>query len=912
MAICPTGFDFTVEEEAPSQAESQSSEQQRMNQQQQEEQQQQQLRAITTFKWDDYKFSKALSKKTATHHAFRRFEYFDVPIDKEDDVLMSIIGNYLRGTTLTICEHFPEKRPTRFFIDVDLPLMMEDIEKMMPIIQNSIQESFNFDPASVPFKCEKNVEALRSWGVLHAAELDNFCCMVLISYKKPAYHFIWPFVRVGKDTGTKLLENIKTAIKSAYPSCCTGKLEIPKESLRAPFCDKTLEGTDSLAKRPYKFHSVWRNNGKAYTMSYSDYPFPYIEETRQAELSHCRAVMALSSIRWDLAHLPNNTARIHLNEMTAAATVTKEITADEWASTKHYYDPSELRSLIEILDNNNRQEIEGAIVWYVNRCCAMNLEGEIYYKYEDSDGELQIATKTSVQMSLLLAAPRISVNVQKGCYTKPAKKKRNQSGGREGMKGDNDYYIDDDNSNSTNTTVVYIIPWNVWKSSDQKTMISGFTFDPLMRNLPSQKKYINLFKGWRYNYKDLDKSIMEYKKNGYGLQDFLNHIYNVICSKDVTSFVWIIKWMAVQLQYPGYNTMTTPVFGGGEGGGKSAVLNVLCHLMGRHSLRTHSIDDLVGRFSHQLVGVLFVMFDEMDGITRQQNSIIKGLITDPIKRFEQKFKSPFHLSQTINIGITSNEPDGKLVMVSHNSRRYAMFFCAPHPHNTHEVWDKHYAWLTSDSDSGYKAILFFLMSINLNTYNTRDVPVTKMLLDQKANNMDIVHQYLWELITSCQLVAQTKNAEGKLFDNIIPWPGIGESEFVIDAKTLFYDGFLTWAQRLNTGRGWTINKFKVLISRVMPSVQFKRTRSESNVFVDSQGITNVLGKILKEEFVFPPVEQCRKEFCTYYKGMEAILDQENKKKDDGEWEPVDIPDLNEQGLLTDRRPLLPIPKKDYL
>lgn len=895
MASCPTGFDYT--EEVPSQ-------------QQEEEQQQhrqQELRTLTTFKWDDFKFSKALSKKTATHHAFRHFDYFDVPLDKEDEALMSVIGNYLKGTPLTMCEHFSEKRPIRFFIDVDLPFSMEDIENIMPVIQTAVRKYFNDDPARVPLKCAKNIDALKSWDVLHALELDNFCCMVLISFKKPGYHFIWPFIRGGKETRNHLLENVKKAIKSVYQSCNVDKLEIPNESLRAPFCDKTLEGTDSLAKRPYKFHSIWRDTGKPYSMSYHDYPFPYIEETPQAELSHCKAVMSLSSIRWDLAHLPNTTSQMQLNEMRDCARREPQ-TATEWAATKHIYNEDELNDLIETLAEKTKEEVEQIVVWYINRCCAINLDGDVYYKYVDADGELQIATKNQNQMAILLGAPRITMATGNDNGAPPTNKKRRTSSTRH-CNG-----VDDDSSNrgSNIARTTTKDPWTIWRQSSNRRKVSGFTFDPIMKNLPSQKDYINLFKGWRYSYKDLDKSIMEYNKNGYGLQDFLDHIYNVICSKEIKSFVWIIKWMAVQLQYPGYNTMTTPVFGGGEGGGKSAVLNVLCYLMGRHALRTHTIDDLVGRFSHQLMGVLFVMFDEMDGVTRQQNSIIKGLITDPVKRFEQKFKSPFHLSQTINIGITSNEPDGKLVMVSHNSRRYAMFFCAPHPRNTHEVWDKHYDWLKSDSDSGYKAILFFLMSINLNGFDTRAIPVTKMLLDQKANNMDIVHQYLWELITSCQLVTQTKNIEGKLFDNVIPWPDVGESEFVIEAKTLFYDGFIAWAQRLNTGRGWTINKFKVLISRVMPSVQFRRTQSDANSFVDSQGTRKILGNILKEEFVFPPVSVCRKEFCTYYKGMEAILDSENKKKDDMEWEQVDIPDLQEQGLLTDRQPLLPIPKMDYL
>ena len=120
----------------------------------------------------------------------------------------------------------------------------------------------------------------------------------------------------------------------------------------------------------------------------------------------------------------------------------------------------------------------------------------------------------------------------------------------------------------------------------------------------------------------------------------------------------------------------------------------------------------------------------MDQLDRQQNAAFKSTITDKCKRTEKKFRTPRFTNQNLNIAATTNRPHDNILKIGAQSRRYLLLLARPYlKHCDRAYFDKFANWLNGAGEtSGYKALHYALLKMDLAGYQPRDVPCMHNLI----------------------------------------------------------------------------------------------------------------------------------------------------------------------------------------
>lgn len=132
---------------------------------------------------------------------------------------------------------------------------------------------------------------------------------------------------------------------------------------------------------------------------------------------------------------------------------------------------------------------------------------------------------------------------------------------------------------------------------------------------------------------------------------------------------WFIQWCAYPIQFPGTKLFTSAVFHGvTQGTGKSLVGYTLKEIYGKNFTEI-SQADLHGGFNEWADGKQLVMGDDVTGSNkREDNDILKKLITQKEIRINTKYIPSYTVPDCINYFFTSNHPDA--FFLEDTDRRY--------------------------------------------------------------------------------------------------------------------------------------------------------------------------------------------------------------------------------------------------
>ena len=139
---------------------------------------------------------------------------------------------------------------------------------------------------------------------------------------------------------------------------------------------------------------------------------------------------------------------------------------------------------------------------------------------------------------------------------------------------------------------------------------------------------------------------------------FMTQHINILCRKDNYTLMFLLKWIGCCLQFPSQK-LTVPVFISEEGAGKGSLMDLLKVLFGASKvLQTQEPSkDVWGEFNGLMTGAEIVILDE---ISKKEMSgsegKIKGLITEPTIRINDKGKSRFEIASNHKFIAFSN-PD---------------------------------------------------------------------------------------------------------------------------------------------------------------------------------------------------------------------------------------------------------------
>lgn len=450
----------------------------------------------------------------------------------------------------------------------------------------------------------------------------------------------------------------------------------------------------------------------------------------------------------------------------------------------------------------------------------------------------------------------------------------------------------DKRGNPKMTRPKQLTPYNIWIEHPKRRVINGVIFDPLRRFRGDD--ILNSWTGLRYTFSqvELDAGIMMYQKNGFDLFHYLEFLFNSVHGQDALSWRHNLLWMALILQHPETNTGVCYIYGGDEGTGKSTACTVFGHLFGPHYLKTSNLRDVSGTFNSMIVGKCLCHVDEVDDSSKQDQAMLKALITDPGKRTERKFHASQIVNQPCNLMLTSNRLDEDILNVGAQQRRFAIIHTEVKDRtNVHtpqglEFFNNMHSWLEGDDmhpEYGYKAFFYFLMSLDLTGFEVRDIPITKIMLERKLSSMPKEHTFMLECLKRRQISVPS------CMGLPIPWVEVGGLRI---REVDFVRAYTDWCkpQQLKPNNAY---KLLSIVREVIP--QLKSKRGPQTIIVNDAVPVNGKPFLINQNehtvstdyLLFPSIEDCLQSFYAKYTGMEVhhnVTKQFTKRHNPKTWQ----------------------------
>ncbi len=247
---------------------------------------------------------------------------------------------------------------------------------------------------------------------------------------------------------------------------------------------------------------------------------------------------------------------------------------------------------------------------------------------------------------------------------------------------------------------------------------------------------------------------IEPKKGNWGFMQ--QHIKEVICSGDEMLFDYVMGWLARCVQLPGEQGEVALVLRGGRGVGKGTLGQALLKIFGQHGLYITNEKHLTGNFNAHLRDAVFVFADEaFFAGSKQHESVLKGLITDPFITIEAKYQNAVTCRNVVHLLMASNED--WVVPAGTDERRY----CVLEVSNKYQQDTDYFGALHREMDAGgLAAMLHDLLTYDLARFDVRQVPKTNALTDQKIRSLRGFEAWLYNCLQEGEVATHEWTEEG--------------------------------------------------------------------------------------------------------------------------------------------------------
>lgn len=281
----------------------------------------------------------------------------------------------------------------------------------------------------------------------------------------------------------------------------------------------------------------------------------------------------------------------------------------------------------------------------------------------------------------------------------------------------------------------------LWMKSKNRRTYNGICFLP---GKPEPKGWYNLWRGFSVEPK-LIPVTPEPTDEGYAaLQMFLGHAEQNICNGDKDLTRWLLGFFAHLIQKPWEKPLVAPVFRGGKGVGKGALVNFMGNLIRDNYVLTGDKRYFLGNFNAHLENCLMLTLDEAfwSG-NKDAEGPLKFLITEKTLRIERKGQESYPIDNQIRVVIIGNED--WMVPASADERRFAVFNVGNARRGDTEFFEKMRLGLEA---GGYQYLLQYLKDFDLSTVNVNKAPMTEGLLDQKISSFNSFERFWHETLLS--------------------------------------------------------------------------------------------------------------------------------------------------------------------
>ena len=278
----------------------------------------------------------------------------------------------------------------------------------------------------------------------------------------------------------------------------------------------------------------------------------------------------------------------------------------------------------------------------------------------------------------------------------------------------------------------------LWLKSPRRRQYDDVDFRP---GEEDDGKTLNLWGGWALQPDPRD----DYAER---CEAFLDLVFEVICGGNEEMAFWLINWMANIVREPMKKSMTAPVITGVEGAGKSLMVGYFGMILGPAYTVVTQDRHLTGNFNRHLAGTLLLHSEEaLYGGDRKHASIIRSLITDDTRMFEQKGIDAKSVKNFLRLILLCN-PNHLAAPAMPGDRRYTVFDTGHR-----KADDALIARVMEEKESGGPAALFrYLLEFDYDPKLARSNVKNASLSEMKAENLQPVEAWWLETLNRGSLL----------------------------------------------------------------------------------------------------------------------------------------------------------------
>ena len=273
--------------------------------------------------------------------------------------------------------------------------------------------------------------------------------------------------------------------------------------------------------------------------------------------------------------------------------------------------------------------------------------------------------------------------------------------------------------------------FDAWMQSKERREHVDVTFEPGRAQIVNDR--INLWKRW---------VIAPIVGDISPWNDLLDHLFG----SGTPERTWAQQWFASPIQNPGQKLHTAMVIWGGQGVGKTMVIESVGKLYGKH-FTTIDGKMLRSKYNGWAHDALLVFGEEKDNDQRAEANMLKHLVTGHTVVIEEKYRSSFECSNRMNLAFSSNHPDA--FHLSDDDRRYFVWNVTATP-KAAAFYDAYGAWI--GSAKGLAALMDHMLNVDMTGFDPYGhAPMTKAKLAMIELSKSDLDQWVADAITDAYI-----------------------------------------------------------------------------------------------------------------------------------------------------------------
>lgn len=347
-----------------------------------------------------------------------------------------------------------------------------------------------------------------------------------------------------------------------------------------------------------------------------------------------------------------------------------------------------------------------------------------------------------------------------------------------------------------------------WLNDERARRYLGMVFEPQRAIDP---RYYNLWKGFPVEPQLYETATYE-EQRSFDL--WKEHVKENVCNGDDEQFRWLMAWCADLIQRPWRKPLASVVLKGDKGVGKNIFAEALGELLAPHSMLIDDPRFLNSHFNSHMESLKLLIVDEASwGGDKGHEGHLKGLITGKKHTIERKGKEPYSLKNILALIFMSNS--NWVVPASFDERRFYVTDVGSGRKQDRKFFGKIVD--RSGSMIGIGILMNYLLTYDMEGFDTDVAPNSEGLLGQKIASLDPLEQWWFDCLSEATLVGSMAK-------------GIDFSDIHCDT---FNRAFFDYVKgRHVRSRLPTADLVKKILKKIAPSMQRKKVKNEYHYISD--------------------------------------------------------------------------------